>query len=98
MVFSATPEYYSLVKKGQIPVTSPEDLIREVAAIIRNIRKEKGLSQEEVAGLSMSVRTFVRIEKGEVAPTLRSVYHIARGLGVQPARLFEGIQLLERED
>tara|TARA_B100001939_G_scaffold348046_1_gene372225 strand:+ start:15279 stop:15539 length:261 start_codon:yes stop_codon:yes gene_type:complete len=86
------------VKKGRSTAASAEEFIALVAETIRRIRIEKGKSQEEVAGLAMSVRTYVRIEKGEVAPTLRSIYHIAAGLGVEPSHLFNGIHLATQED
>lgn len=54
---------------------------------IKELRLEKGLTQEEISGLNMGVRTYQKIESGESAPSLESLYIIAETLGVHPKEL-----------
>ncbi|GBF44444.1 DNA-binding helix-turn-helix protein [Leptospira ellinghausenii] len=61
----------------------------QVAKNIKKIRTEKGMSQEEVSGLEMGVRTYQRIENGINPPNLESIFKIAKSLGVQPRDLLD---------
>ncbi|EQA43752.1 DNA-binding helix-turn-helix protein [Leptospira broomii serovar Hurstbridge str. 5399] len=60
---------------------------KNVCKKIRELRLEKGLTQEEVSGLEMGVRAYQRIETGGNAPNLQSLYKIAIALGVHPKDL-----------
>jgi len=58
------------------------DALEVVAANIRRVRKERGLSQERLAELSDLHMTDVgRIERAERDPGVRTVAKLARGLG-----------------
>jgi len=49
----------------------------------RELREQRGLSQEELAKLCNLHRTFIgRIERGETNVTMRNLYKIAAGLNV----------------
>ena len=53
---------------------------------LREIRKEKGMSQEQLALDSGLDRTYVSLmERGVQSPTLRSVLRLANVLGVKPS-------------
>jgi transcriptional regulator with XRE-family HTH domain len=59
---------------------------------IRALRKEAGLSQEELADTAGLHRTYVgAIERGERNISLINIVHLARALHVKPADLLEGI-------
>lgn len=61
-----------------------------VARNIRRIRRERGLSQEELAARVDINRNYVgMIERQENSPTVAMIERIATALDVQPARLFE---------
>ncbi len=61
-----------------------------VARNIRRIRRERGLSQEELASLVSINRNYVgMIERQENSPTVAMVERIAKALRIEPARLFE---------
>lgn len=66
-----------------------EEFQRRFAGRVREIRMKKGLSQETVSGAHMSARTVQRIEAGEEAPRLETIFRLAEGLGVKPAELFK---------
>lgn len=69
------------------------DPLESFAATLRHKRKAKGLSQEELADLSGLHLTAVgRIERAEREPGVRTVYKLARALGLSPSELFEDIK------
>lgn len=59
---------------------------------IRNIRKERGLTQMELAfRCGMEPSNLNRIEAGRTNPTVRSLTLIANGLGIKLSTLFEDL-------
>ncbi|MDV6237147.1 helix-turn-helix transcriptional regulator [Leptospira ellisii] len=60
---------------------------QSVCKRIKELRLEKGLTQEEISGLNMGVRTYQKIESGESAPSLESLFIIAETLGLHPKEL-----------
>jgi len=79
-------------------VVGPE---RAFGDALREIRREKGISQEQVALDSGLDRTYMSlIERGVQSPTLRSVVKIAKVLGVKPSEIIvrmEGLMPKDRE-
>lgn len=62
--------------------------------VLRSVRKEVGLTQEQLAHDAEIDRTFVSlIERGERQPTIRIIFRLAAALRVLPSRL---IQLTEQ--
>ncbi len=60
---------------------------------LREHRERKGMSQEalgDVAGIHMT--EVSRLERGVREPRLGTIVRLARGLGVKPARLLEGVE------
>lgn len=56
-----------------------------VGANIRRLRKERGLSQETLAGeAGLAMRHLGRIERGEGNPTVAVLGRLAEVLGVHP--------------
>jgi transcriptional regulator with XRE-family HTH domain len=67
------------------PVAGPE---RAFGDALREIRKEHGISQEQLALDSGLDRTYVSlIERGVQSPTIRSVSKLASVLGVKPSEI-----------
>ncbi|WP_325347134.1 helix-turn-helix domain-containing protein [Xylophilus sp.] len=59
-----------------------------VGLLIRNARKNKGLTQEELAeGIGSEGATIGRYERGEFAPSLEQLAKISDFLSVSPAEL-----------
>ena len=73
-------------KKRHIqPLEGPE---RAFGDALREIRKERSVSQEQLALDSGLDRTYVSlIERGVQSPTIRSVVKLANVLGVKPSEL-----------
>jgi transcriptional regulator with XRE-family HTH domain len=62
------------------------------AANVERLREEKGLTQEQLGWAADLHQTAIaRIEAGERKPTLPTIFKLAHGLEVPPAKLFEGI-------
>lgn len=62
--------------------------------VLRSVRKEVGLTQEQLALAAEIDRTFVSlIERGERQPTVRIIFKLAAALRVSPSQL---IQLTEQ--
>ena len=73
-------------------------LERAFGDALREIRKEKGISQEQLALDSDLDRTYVSlIERGAQSPTIRSVIKVANGLGVKPSDIILRMETLLKE-
>ena len=61
---------------------------KSFAEVLREMRQEKGLSQEELADRAGLHRTYIsQVERGLKSPSLRSLEQIARALGVSPSAI-----------
>ena len=59
------------------------ELTIQFGQLVRKYRKEKNISQEQLALLCNIDRSYLgRIERGEVNPTLEKIYEIAKALSV----------------
>ncbi len=66
---------------------------KDVGAVIRRFRKEKGLSQEVVSNLAEIGRTHLSaIERGERRPTLETFFRLSEALGVSPSVLVAAVE------
>lgn len=72
-----------------------KDLNKAFGLRIRNLRKKKSLSQEDLADRAGLHPTYVGgVERGERNPSLESILKIARALEISPGQLFkfEGVK------
>ena len=61
-----------------------EDPLTRLAANVRRLRAERGLTQEQVANAAgLSLSDVGRIERGERDPGVRVLSKLAAGLGVE---------------
>ena len=67
---------------------------------IRDIRRERGLSQEVLSGLAGIARTHLTmIENGTMHPTIETLCKIAQALGLRASELFSIVESqLEHKD
>lgn len=66
------------------------DLVRLFGRNVRDLRREKGLSQEALALEAGMKRSYVSdVERGIRNPTVRALGRLAEALDVSPARLLE---------
>ena len=67
-----------------------QSMIYKLGSKIRILRKEAGLTQEQLAEMvNVSVNFIGYIERGERAPSIHTLEQIAQGLDVDPKDLFE---------
>ncbi|MCP9479740.1 helix-turn-helix domain-containing protein [Marisediminitalea aggregata] len=60
---------------------------------VRQIRKEKGLSQEALADLAGIDRSYMgHIERGDQNITLTKIFQIAKALEIPICQLFDGVE------
>lgn len=69
--------------------TMTNDFLVRFGERVKTIRIAQGLSQEKLAEKALLHRTYVgMIERGEKNITLKNIYRIAHGLGVDIRDLF----------
>ena len=68
------------------------DISKELGLRIRYYRKEKHLTQENLAEICGLHPTYIgQLERGEKNATVESVYRIAKGLNIPFSKLFENM-------
>ncbi len=68
-------------------------LLQAFAVVLREIRNELGLSQEQLALRASVDRTFVgKLESGKHQPSLAVVFKLAQSAGITPADLVTRVQ------
>ncbi|MBV8518784.1 MAG: helix-turn-helix transcriptional regulator [Acidobacteria bacterium] len=68
--------------------------VQLVGARLRELRKSRGLSQEQLGHLCGLDRNYVgQIERGNRNPCLDNIVKLAKALGVTPADLFSRFDL-----
>ena len=61
--------------------------------VIRELRKLKSLSQEDVAYESGLDRSFISLlETGRQQPSLITIFQLAKALGVSPAQIMTSVE------
>ncbi|WP_301003465.1 helix-turn-helix transcriptional regulator [Pseudoalteromonas sp.] len=64
------------------------NLIEAFGQVLKQLRKEKGLSQEKLAELCGLDRTYVSmLERGKRQPTLTTIFKIGNVLHIKPYKL-----------
>ena len=70
--------------------SSIEELFGQV---LRQFRKEKVLSQEELGFESGYHRTYISLlERGKKSPSLKTIFQLAKELNVEPSDIIERVQ------
>jgi transcriptional regulator with XRE-family HTH domain len=60
------------------------ELTIQFGQLVRKYRKERNMSQEQLALLCNMDRSYLgRIERGEVNPTLEKIYEVSNALEIQ---------------
>ena len=64
-----------------------------VGKVIAEMRKKKGISQEVLSGLAVIGRTHLSaIERGEIKPTLETLYRISLALNMKMSDIVREIE------
>ncbi|MBO4474068.1 MAG: helix-turn-helix transcriptional regulator [Clostridiales bacterium] len=71
------------------------DLYKIVGFAIRNLRRQKALSQNSVCNRSgVNHSYYCNIERGTANPTVKILYDIISALGVSPAEFADAISVV----
>ena len=66
------------------------DVLKKLGSQIATTRRERGLSQEDLAGAAELDRSYLsEIENGRKNPSVLSLVRIAKALGVRPGELLD---------
>ncbi|PTN34443.1 helix-turn-helix domain-containing protein [Desulfonatronum sp. SC1] len=77
---------------------SPDILARAFGDVLRSVRKERGLSQEELGDESGYHRTYVSLlERGLKSPSLQTIFQLAHALNTPPSKLLADVEGVMRE-
>lgn len=61
------------------------DYIRAFGKNLKKLRSDRGLTQSELSSRSSICLSHIsRMERGESAPSVNAIYHLAVGLGLEP--------------
>ncbi len=68
-------------------------LERLFGQILRELRTERGLSQEELGFESDYHRTYIsQLERGQKNPSLKAIFRLAEALGIRPSEMIRRIE------
>ena len=74
---------------------TPEDITAAVVARLRELRIEKGVSQNQLSQIAGLSRTGLRhIEAGEVQPSFANVVRLAQALELPLNELIRGLETM----
>lgn len=77
---------------------SPDILARAFGDVLRSVRKERGLSQEELGDKSGYHRTYVSLlERGLKSPSLQTIFQLSHALNIAPSKLLADVERVMRE-
>jgi transcriptional regulator with XRE-family HTH domain len=83
------------MKKSSPKSHKDKSIEQSFGQILRQLRQERGLSQEELALESGYHRTYIsQLERGLKNPSLLTIFQLAKVLEVEPAEIIERIQTL----
>ena len=66
--------------------------------VLQQLRKERGLSQEELGFESGYHRTYISLlERGKKSPSLKTIFKLAKALDVEPSEILVQMQKIGTE-
>jgi transcriptional regulator with XRE-family HTH domain len=74
-----------------------KQIVQLFAAALKQLRQESGLNQSKLSDISNIERKHVhRLEKGEVDPTIETVYKLADAIGIKVISIIERMDASEK--
>lgn len=71
------------------------DLKEVFGSVIKTLREERGLSQQELADYSEVDRTYISdLERGLYSPSLKTIYKLAEILKLKPHELIQKVDAI----
>lgn len=67
-----------------------EIYIKALGKRIQKLRKDAGISQEELSNISeVSLAQITRIERGTINSTVSTIFAISKGLGMKASKVYD---------
>lgn len=64
-----------------------------IGSVLKELRKNKGLTQEQLSGLAILDRThYSKLERGLRSPTIETLFKIAQALDMKPHKIIKIIE------
>lgn len=64
-----------------------------IGSVLKELRKNKGLTQEQLSGLAVLDRThYSKLERGLRSPTIETLFKIAQALDMKPHKIIKLIE------
>lgn len=61
-----------------------------IGSVLKELRKNKGLTQEQLSGLAVLDRThYSKLERGLRSPTIETLFKIAQALDMKPHKIIK---------
>jgi transcriptional regulator with XRE-family HTH domain len=80
------------IRSKSLKTFSIEELF---GSVLKKLRNDKGLSQEELGFESGYHRTYISLlERGKKSPSLKTIFQLAKALNVEPSDILEQLQIL----
>lgn len=78
--------------------SSKSDSIEKLfGQILRQLRKERGFSQEALGFKTGYHRTYISLlERGKKSPSLQTIFHLAMALKISPSEMIKRIEKLSK--
>jgi transcriptional regulator with XRE-family HTH domain len=74
-------------------IVEQEQISIAFGQVVRDLRRQKGLSQEELADLCGLHRNAIGLlERGERAPLVETVFALSRGLGIKTSTIIAKLE------
>lgn len=72
---------------------SGDEIERSFGQVLRKLREDRGLSQEELGFESGYHRTYIsQLERGKKSPSLQTVFQLARALKLRPSEFIAAVE------
>jgi len=86
------------MKKKPIKSSDDRSLESSFGLVLRQLRQNRGLSQEQLGFESGYHRTYISLlERGQKSPSLQTIFKLAEVLKVEPSEIIERIQALQSQ-
>lgn len=86
------------MKKKTIKSSDDRSLGSSFGLVLRQLRQNRGLSQEQLGFESGYHRTYISLlERGQKSPSLQTIFKLAEVLKVEPSEIIERIQTLHSQ-
>ena len=86
------------MKKKIVRSSDDRTLENSFGVVLRQLRQNSGLSQEQLSFESGYHRTYISLlERGQKSPSLHTIFKLAEVLKVEPSEIIERIQALHSQ-